>query len=250
MPDMPDAVYVTMITQVPLRTREGLERLLDAFESIEELAPTNWGRDERARDPYDRAALITEVSALKSESYMPGLHRRKPPRYQAYFTASDSGLKMVKVEFGSSLRKKDMALVFKLGSILANALEPEYGFVHAVWRDQDEKGLYSISNVVTARKLQECGLLRPPARTWYGAHIVKLIGRDRLDETGVPIKETPWGGVELNLVADPWEADFETLNARQEKVMSVLEPAGVFGDYSSWHDCKPGPKWKPIPEEK
>src|SRR4051812_37839493 len=100
---MADRTLVVIFTKTALRSETGLERLLDAFDSVEEFTPTHWGQDERARDPYDRAQLIKEVSSLKSEFGMPGLQRRRPPRYKAYFSAKNSGLKVVKVEFNSPL---------------------------------------------------------------------------------------------------------------------------------------------------
>src|SRR5262245_27450890 len=122
---LPEEIHIVMLTGEPLHTRRGLEGLLDAFESIEELAPTHWGPDERARKPYDREELISEVTDPDGPD-MPGLRRAKPPRYSAHFSADDAGLKLVRVEFDASLRKKDPPLIFKLGDALAKELKTEY----------------------------------------------------------------------------------------------------------------------------
>lgn len=84
---MPDKVKVTIITKISLRCHTGLKRLLNAFESVERFTPTHWGLDERAPNPYNHDELIAAVSTLKSNFYLPGLHRRQAPRYQAYFSA-------------------------------------------------------------------------------------------------------------------------------------------------------------------
>src|SRR5215510_14377058 len=123
---LPEAIDIIMLTSLPLRTRENLKLLLGAFEGVEELEPTHWGPDERARNPYNREEML-DVITDPERPYVPGLRRAKPPRYLAYFTAKDPGIKMVKVQFGSGLRKKDPPLIFKLADALATTLEPEYG---------------------------------------------------------------------------------------------------------------------------
>lgn len=242
---LPDAIHIVILTTMPLRSKRTLGLLLDAFEGINDMSPTNWGPDERARNPYNREEMIAEVTAMEDFS-SPGLRRARPPRYQGYFWANNSGLKTVKVEFGSGLRQKDLPIIFQLGDAIAEALKPEYGLVHMIWRKEDSVGTYSATSVLTAEKFQDCGPKPPTARTWFGPHLVKLIGRKRLDALDVPVKKTAWGGVELDLVADPWEADFNILSSKQKEVLEQLKESGVFGDYTDWHDCKPGPRWKPV----
>jgi len=102
---MPDRVEIIVFTKSSLRSPVGLEHLLNAFESVKEFTPTHWGVDERARNPYDRNEVLTTVSAFKSDFHMPGLHRRQPPRYKAFFSARNQGLNYVNVEFGSFARR-------------------------------------------------------------------------------------------------------------------------------------------------
>jgi hypothetical protein len=219
------------------------------MESVERLTPTNWGPDERARNPYKREEILSTVSTMEGKFYMPGLVRRKAPRYQAFFTASNSGLKKVNIDFGSALSKNDLRQVFELADSLADKLEPEYGFVHMIWRGKYKSGVYNSSGVISSEKLQECGLTPPTARTWYGAHIIELIDKKRLGDAGIPFQETKWGGIRFDLVAEPWNSDIEVLSKSQTAVMKSLTPSGVMGNYTVWHRCKPGPKWKPIPEK-
>jgi hypothetical protein len=244
---MPDRVEITVITKSSLRSRAGLEHLLNAFESLNEFTPTHWGLDERARNPYDRNELVATVSAFKNDFYMPGLHRRQTPRYEAYFSARNQGLNYVKVEFGSSLRQKDLPHVFSLGDALAANLEAEFGFVHPVWLEGSEE--YCASGIITADELQKYGPTPVCARTWFGPHLVLLIGHERLSSSGAVIQNTPWGGIQLDLVQHPWESDVEKLSSRQLEVMKHLQPSGVFGDYTKVLEYKPGSNWKPILEK-
>lgn len=94
---MPDRVGITVITKISLRCHIGLERLLNAFEKVKKFTPTHWGLDERAPNPYNHDELIATVSTLKSNFYLPGLHRRQVPRYQAYFSATNEDLNYVLV---------------------------------------------------------------------------------------------------------------------------------------------------------
>jgi hypothetical protein len=86
------------------------------------------------------------------------------------------------------------------------------------------------------------------ARTWFGSHLVKLIGRERLYECGGYVQDTTWGGIRLDLVEEPWNADAETLSIAQKKTRQNLESSAVFGDYSRVLRYKPGTNWEPIPQ--
>jgi hypothetical protein len=244
---MPNRVEISVITKSSLRSRAGLEQLLDAFESVNEFTPTHWGVDERARNPYNRKELVATVSAFKSDFYLPGLHRRQVPRYQAYFSARNQGLNYVKVEFGSSLRQKDLPRVFTLGDALAANLKAEFGFVHPVWLEGSQE--YCASGKITADELQKYGPTSVCARTWFGPHLVQLIGQERLSSSGAVIQATPWGAIQLDLVQHPWTSDVEELSSRQVEVMKHLQPTGVFGDYTQVLEYKPGSSWKPILEQ-
>ncbi|MDT5062504.1 MAG: hypothetical protein QOH63_2963 [Acidobacteriota bacterium] len=244
---MPDRTLVVVITKTALRSEAGLERLLDAFDNVEGFTPTHWGQDERARDPYDRTQLIREVSSLKGEFGMPGLQRRKPPRYKAYFSAKNGGVKIVNVEFSSTLSEKELPRVFSFGDALAEQLKAEFGIVHLAWNEGHQE--YNASGVITVDELQKYGPTRVCARTWFGPHIVRLIGEERLRTSGALVKKTSWGGVQLDLMERPWESNVEALSARQDEVMRQLAPSGIFGDYSQFLNYKQGANWVSIPVE-
>lgn len=240
---MPDKVEATVITKHSLRCYAGLGRLLDAFESIEAFILTHWGLDERVANPYNRDELIATVTTLKSDFYLPGLKRKYAPRYKAYFSAVSEGLNYVTIEFGSELSKKDYKNVFALGDVLAAFLEAEFGIVHYIWFDGSQE--YCASGQITASEFLNYGPTPICARTWLGSHLIKLIGRENILNSGAIIKETSWSGLQLDLVENPWSSDVETLSSQQFSVMNHLKPSGIFGDYGEI-DYKPGANWKPI----
>jgi hypothetical protein len=241
---MPDKVKVTIITKISLRCHTGLKRLLNAFESVKRFTPTHWGLDERAPNPYNHDELIAAVSTLKSNFYLPGLHRRQAPRYQAYFSATNEDLNYVTVEFGRGLKQKEYKDVFMLGDALATQLEAEFGNVHPIWLKGSQE--YCASGRITASELQKYGLTPVCARTWFGSDLVKMIGRECLLSSNAIIQDTFWGGIQLDLAPHPWESDLETLSNQQLSVMKHLKPIGVFGDYTKVLEYKPGVNWKPI----
>jgi hypothetical protein len=206
--------------------------------------------DERTRDPYDHQALLQTVGSLAVEHKLPNIYRRKSPRYHAFFTARDTGMKYIKIEFGSALPDQDMRIPFALADALAERLEPVYGQVHPIWKLGNLSQAYSASGIFKAVDFQRCGPRSLCSRTWLGAHLTRLIGRDLLVASGCFVKDTPWRGLQVDLVERPEEATFDILHVRQAEVMKELQRTGAFGDYSISFQCKPGSRWTPVPTEK
>ena len=224
----------------------GLQGLLDAFDAEAALTPTHWGKDERENRPYDRRSL-----ALDGDWFF-CVKRSAPPRYRGHVDALGAhrhpkGLCHLKVTFDGKIRQKDVAPIFRLGAALATNLRAEYGLVHPIWHLGEESQRYSAAGIVRFIDFQPYGPPGVAALTWFGPHLIRLFGRERLLGAGVPVRETPWGGIEMALTDTPWSADFQALKSRQQAVMQALSPAEVFGRYD---DLEPGPgaNWVPIPE--
>ncbi len=245
---MLDALYITMITRLPLRTALGLELLTTAFESVPALTPTHWAPGDPARRPYDHHDIITTVSSYKNDAYSPSLRRAKPLRYNAFFTAYNDEPNDVQIDCRSAIRARDVPPIFALGEALAAALEPDLGLIHLSWDEGERAQAYDASSAIKARDLHAFGPRALTARTWLGRHLVDLIGRARLEDAGLIAQDTAWGGVVVDLVPKLWETDFDTLASRQQEVMSILAPSGVFGDYGDSSDPKRGPCWTPFPD--
>jgi hypothetical protein len=244
---MPDTVLITLLSKSPLRSGPGVKSLLEAFENAPGCAPTHWGSDERSQNPYDKQTVLQAVGGFAEEYTTPVLVRRKTPKYEAFFSARDSGMKYVKVEFGSGLPDQEMRVAFTLADNLAKALEPEFGIVHPIWRLGALSQNYSASGIFKAPQFQNCGPRALCSRNWLGPHLAQLVGRDLLIATGCIVKDTPWKGLQVDLVERPEEATFEVLSDRQTEVMKRVMSTGVFGNYSNPRRCQHGPKWMPVP---
>lgn len=249
--ESPDLVRILMITSVKLGTKPGLERLLDAFERQPSLVPTSSGEDERAQSPYERARMIADVLAAVErpggEFLNPGLARRKPIKYEAYFGAQRSGLSMVFCRFGAKLKEREVGDILSFADALAEQLTVHYGCVHLAYRANGQQ--YNSVGSIGLKELQAFGPQPLATRTWLGPHIVGIAGKDALLTAGLQASETAWGAVRLDLCDLPSGANAPVVLARQTEAMSKLAATGVFGDYTDLLDYKPGPSWRPIPAD-
>jgi hypothetical protein len=241
---VPERLCIRVFTRNLLRSPVGLASLLAAFESIEELRPTHWKCLQKSGGRYDRKQVMDEVLSLSQDFAVPDIIRRKPVRYSAYFSAWNAGLKDVVINFLPPVRQ--LELVFRLCDALAEGLEAEFGLVHPYWDLGERSQEYSASGLISLGELQRYGPRAVCARTWFGPHLLKLIGSERLGSCGGCVHPTSWGGVRVDLLDPPWNGTFETLHVQQQAVMARLHPTGVFGDYSRFLHFKPGPSWEPI----
>lgn len=245
---MPEAINITLFSYVPLRSRPGLAGFLDVLESIPTLTPTHWGQDERARNPYNRAELIEQVCAYRGMFLTPGLRRRKPLRYEAYFDAYSDGLGWIQFNFDPGPQNTDIPRLFNFADALVDYLRPALGYVHRFWRVGDRNQEYDASGAHSLEDLQKYGPDRVCARTWYGPHLTGLVGLPLLEASGALVRETPWGGTQIDLTERPWETEPEELAAAQERVMGTLAMSQVYGDFTDFFKRRPGARWAPLPD--
>jgi len=229
-----------------MKTRQGVELLLTALGP--DYVPTHWGLDERAPNPFDVEAVVAGVLGLPTSVAMPALHRRKSPRYQAYFTAKNQGLTGVKLEFSSMTSVLALRRVFELGARLASALKPHFGFVHPIWRLGDRSQTYSAIGILSVTEYAKFGPKGLCARTWIGPLLLDRITTALLRGSGAFVVQESWGGAHVDLVEEPWSAGFERLAQAQTRSMQHLVPAGVWSDHSVPYDPKPGPRWTALEE--
>ena len=164
-------------------------------------------------------------------------------KYDGYFTASTA--QWVEFIIPGQGQQLSPQMVFEFGTTLADHLHPVFGFVHPVWLGKGQE--YNAAGVLNDKELKEYGPQSICARTWLGPWLVHQIGRDLLDHCGAVVADTPWGGVTVDLLPDPWTHDIEPLAEARLRVMAALAPSGVFGDYSVPRKYKPGPKWTGLP---
>jgi len=238
-PSTPASHNIRLFTLLPLGTRPGLATLLGALDEAK-LPPTHYGREERSRTAFDREQVLATTVAEAPTAV--ALIRRTSPNYVCWVGAYDKGLSGITIETGIA---KDPHVLYDLADKLALALKAEHGVINPKFQGH---GKFNAAGKIEQRWLQEFGPLYPGARNWYGLHMQRLFGAQRLRRASGVFVETPWGAVRIDLVADPWKADIETLETRQREATAVLAEAQVLGDYSDPDEVRRGPKWIPIPE--
>lgn len=229
----PKEIRIGLLTQYPLLDRDGLERMLSALASVD-LEPTHAGLRESPKDEYDLQEFVETVASKASTSSMPCFDRRKAPKYTGFFNPQRDKLSMAKLTFTG----KQGATPYTAGDALAEALAIEFGFVHPIVEGAGRP--WNAAGNTTQDEFQKYGLQGICARTYFGPHLVSLIGAKRITDAGGRITAN---GAVLDLAPRPWDADIDTLKARQAEVTKAFDPAGVFGDFM---DRTRGKRWKPL----
>jgi hypothetical protein len=130
---------------------------------------------------------------------------------------------------------------------LARHLTPLFGTAHPVWLGKGQD--YNAASVLCDKELRQFGPGSLCARTWFGPHLVKLIGRERLAGAVHSLIDLPAGVVQADLLPEPWAHDISDLAPARVRGMAVLAEAEVFGDYSVRRHTKAGRLWAcPQPE--
>jgi hypothetical protein len=208
------------------------------------LPPDPLGEDERARLPYERAAVLAEIGTYPPDLRIPGIARRASGGYTGYFNADASPAQGVHLEFSGGPEAGALQGLFQFGSILADSLRPLFGFTHPVWLGRGQE--YNVAGRLDVKEFKKYGPRSLCARTWIGPWLVGLIGRDRLERVG-GVTDTDWGGVQIDLLPTVWSHDIEPLADARTRAMSTLAEAGVFGDYAVARQYKPGLRWQDVP---
>jgi hypothetical protein len=249
MMSKPDRLYLGIYTWSSLIEPANLESWLSAFESQDGLKPTHSYTDDPEDDefsgyqPYNRDALVEEVSGLDEHSALPSLCRREVPQYTALLRNSHVKFKSIVVEFEKKIRATDIPKIYRWADSLVSSINPEVAFLEPAWDNIDYD--YEYSAGILAQNLYAYGLKTIAARTWLASYLVELIGRERLHTCGGYAQDIEAGGVLLDLVKDPLQTDAQTLTDIQKKVKENLELTGVFGNYTKVR--KPGANWSPFP---
>jgi hypothetical protein len=250
MMSKPDRLYLGIYTWSSLIEPANVEAWLSAFESHDGLKPTHWYADDDPEDegfsgyqPYSRDALIQEVSSLKGLSDPPSLCRREIPQYTALLRNTHLNFKSISVDFDKKIRAKDIPEICTWAGSLVSNVNVEVAFLEPAWDNIDYD--YEYTTGTLAENLYNYGLRNIAARTWLGAYLVGLIGRERLHNCGGYAQDIEAGGVMLDLVKDPLQTDAQTLTDAQKEVKENLESTGVFGNHTGVR--KLGANWAPFP---
>jgi hypothetical protein len=242
-------VRAVFVGRRPLVDPEELDRFLGVLDQSEAFAPQRWGLEEPADRPYDRAAVIAEVAASQHPFEVCSFGRTDRPIYRGYFRAQVLGLQFVEIVFRRAFRADDLARMFELGQTLAATMQADFGMVQPVWRLGAAGPMANAAANVRLPEIQRYGLRPLGLRTWLGPHLAGLIGPSLLEESQAVLEPQPWGGFRVDLMDDPWTADFATFSDRQAEVMAVLLTSRVFGDYRTpIFRSRTAERWEPLPD--
>lgn len=208
-----------------------LAAVLDAFEEAG-LEPDTWaigeppGRDY-AREEVERALRGKSATAV-------GLWRERAPSFHAVIFGRDRP--RVVIRFAPAPDPRHHAAIGALGDALAAAQRPDIGWLQPV---ADVEPPFDDETAATRCRMDQCcdgsvsvyddfGPCGLGARTWLGAAMVELIGRERLRGAPVQVEGLAWGGLRVDLVDDPLDADDGALASAWTAAMAALVDAGVF----------------------
>lgn len=92
------------------------------------------------------------------------------------------------------------------------------------------------------------GLLGPGMQTYFDGFVLDMFGRDFLMKVPCLVKEMDWGGIRLDIIDKPWEAELGELLENWMKVIDYLNSSNVvatpvFSEDRDWVDFRPSEKW-------
>lgn len=230
-------IRVNVYTRLSLRARAGLDRLLDAFEQNRGLIPTHWAPGDPPRLRYDRNEATEGITAIERNFTHPTFKRTKPPRFEAFLGIQRGALNFLNIDFKAP-PEDAIAGVFEFGDALASRLDPVFGYVHPVAIGHCDE--YGDSGYFKPGCFETCGPRSIYARTWLGPALAKAVRHRLRGDSKVVVTDMPHGGFRLDLIEQPW-THLSELPARQKEVVEPLAPLGIFGDYSQFTTCEPGP---------
>jgi hypothetical protein len=192
---------------------------------------------------YERTAVLGSTA----ERGAAGAHlwRSKAPKYAtAYVSANNVTHNNLSFEHTSGLNAALLEQLFAAWTRVASNLRVELGHLHLLIKRGATSEEYNYGAFGNLKQIRAYGLRSLAARNWFGPDLTGIIGRDRL--LSLPhATATAWGGVQLDLVRDPWTADFEALVAEQARLISIFNSWGFMGNYGGVVDKLPGPSWTP-----
>lgn len=235
MTDRPRAIQVCMAGGPPLYQQQVLQPVLHAIQADPLFTAEGWGLDERSNFPYDEAELL-KIARGDSTPYVLQLKRKHRLKHTTFLRLSQRPALVV--YFHPSVKPADWTAIFTWAGSLAAAYQPQIAWVHIFsapeppLEDEQQKRHYLMDASVTGAgpDFESDGPGGLGMRTYLGPDLVKRFGRDRLLSAPAVVTELPWGGVCLDLVEQPWQADLPNLLRAWQAAMDALRPAGIFAD--------------------
>lgn len=252
----PNYFTIAMYPTVSINQEEILGRLLDVFESNEKFAPTHWGNSETVKVEYNRREILEKVISERRVSEV-HLYRDKAVHYKGSFKVNWSHSSYLEFEFHKSIPKKLWSVFFELSDQIAEIVKPRYGVSQIFWKasypwNTEYERLHmwmNMSSLPIPVRFLPNGPLGVGARTYFSGHILEMFDKEFLLNIPAVVSELEWGGICMDLLQNPLEADRDTLLDRWLHVMKYLEPAQVIA-VPSFHESRmvvtysPNVAWK------
>ena len=223
----------------PLYDRKNAAQVLDVLDA-RGLTPQKAGLEERAKKPYERdgvLGLLSERPTAFAQTKM-YLWRTARLKYMAWLALWDEA--RIVVEFEPTPPPTEWQSIFELGDALAAVFQPDWGAagiafdlradVRRAPADADEMDacLVTASTSLDGLQYRRSGPSGLSWRTYIGPFFVEQFGRERIESLPLVVEKLAWGGYRIDLVPEPWKADFPTVLEAWRRGMAHLRDANVF----------------------
>lgn len=252
----PELLSIAMFPGESFNTEESLGRLLDIFEANPKLFPTRWGNSEVVKVEYDRQEIIEKAASVGriSELY---LHRDKAVKYSGMFDIHWNPRSFLKVDFHKSIPNKIIPALFEASDQIAQLVKPVYGVTHMFgpsvypWGNDRERlqVWMDVCGYPIPVRFFPNGPLGIGVRTYFSGQILEMFGKDFLLSCPGEVRELEWGGVCIDVLKHPEEADGSALLDHWLTAMEYLQSSHVmaiphFDDDRMGVSFSPNTIWK------
>lgn len=235
MSELPKVFGISMFPSVDLEDVDVIDSILNVFETNDYFKPTSWGNSELVKVDYDRDEIRERIILKQprfSELY---LQRTQSIEYSGRVDLISN----FRNYFGFYFKNIPQELwteFYELSENFASIIKPRYGITHGFWpvstpwqteRERLHKWMNFCSQPAPVN-FGPCGPTGMGTRTYFSGDILDLFGRDVIRNIPANVTDLDWGGIRIDLVEKPWEAEANELLDRWIGVMEYLEPYEVF----------------------
>ncbi|WP_297422955.1 hypothetical protein [Clostridium sp.] len=230
----PEFFLIRMFPTVSIKG-EILERILDAFESNEYFMPAIWSNNEKIKIDYNRNEIIEKVSSNQMEFSEIYLRKDKSAKYTCRFSTVLSSRSFFSMKIDKKVPEEYWPIIFSFSDKIAEIVRPSFGVTHIFWSSPIElQSKYEKSFVW----MDSCAQPAPadfiqsgPAgvgmRTYFSGKVLELFGEKLLKNMSSNVYQLKWGGICVDLLDKPWEADIYLVLDSFINAMNYLEQAHV-----------------------
>lgn len=234
-PYEPRAIRLDMTGDRPFFRRDVLAPVLGSLAAQPLFAPERWGLGEGAGHPFDLEDVL-RVARDAGSQFMLQLERDARLKHSTLIRLSRKP--GYTTELPPATPAEDWRHLFELGDPLTEAYRPDIAWVHAfstldppAATEAERTQLRMDASVVgSGVGYDDEGPGGLALRTYLGPRFVELIGRELLLSAPAHVAELSWGGVRVDLVAEPWRAAQGELHAAWLAATEHLKSARFFSE--------------------